>query len=144
MKTLTTTIISLIAVAFFLTSCKGNENKQGAATINPTITISQGNGNCKLILSGDVSGNGTTKTNGNNLVTWERGTGVNEIVDIYKKSGDDVFQVEPKRKHPNDPQSDWFAITKNTKDKLTENYSIKWKNADDNICILDPSVKINQ
>ena len=140
MKTFTKRLFALITAAFLFASC--GEDK-GVTTVNPIITISQGNGNCKLVLSGDID-NGTTKTKGNNVVTWVRGQGVGEIVSIFKKSGDDVFVVKPMRQHPNDPESDWFGVTKNTLDKLTEEYGIIWNDEDGNSCTHDPTLKINQ
>jgi len=102
---------------------------------NPTITLTKGVGKCNLILSD----NGETRTLGNNVVTWKCGKDVSEIIDIFFKKGDKVFQVGPQKK-PNN--SDWFAITKNTSVELTEDYGIKWKDSQDNTCILDPTIKV--
>jgi hypothetical protein len=140
MKTFTKTLIALFTTALLYTTCKPIEPP---VTVNPTITLSQGDDDCELKLSGDIL-NELTRTKGNNLVTWVCGTGVEEIVSIFKKSGDDVFQVGPKIKNPNKAKSDWFGITKNTTDKLTEEYGIIWKDSDGNSCTHDPSIKINQ
>lgn len=140
MKIFSTKLITLITAALLFNACKQIEPP---VTVNPTITLSKGDGDCELILTGDIL-NELTRTKGNNLVTWVCGPGVEEIVSIFKKGGDDVFQVGPKIKNINNPKSDWFGITKNTKDKLTEEYGIKWKDGDGNICTHDPSLKINQ
>lgn len=135
MKSFTKVFIALLALAFIFTSCGNNKPKT-----NPIIKISQGEDNCVL----ELSDGGTTRTYGNNVVTWVCGDGVSEIVEIFYKSGDEVFQVGPQKKIPNKLNSDWFAITKNTSEKLSENYGIKWKDSEGNLCTLDPSLKINQ
>jgi hypothetical protein len=135
MKSLTKTLIALFTLLFLFSSYGQNQN-----VTNPVITLTKQEGNCKLVLSD----NGLTKTNGNNLVTWVCGDGVSEILEIFHKNGDYVFQVGPQIKNPNANKSDWFGVTKNTNEKLTEEYGIRWKDLDGNICVLDPTVKINQ
>ena len=134
MKSFTKVLIALFTISIF-TSCNELADKP---IINPTITLTQGEGECSLLLSD----NELTKTYGNNLVTWECGSGVSEIVDIYFKSGDNVFQVGPRKKNPNNPNSDWFGITKNTQNKLEEQYGIKWKDSEGNTCDHDPTIKV--
>lgn len=135
MKSFTKVLIALSTITILLFTCQPNK-----PVTNPVITISQGDGECDLILSD----NGSTRTYGNNVVTWELGPGVSEIIEIFYKSGDEVFQVGPQKKNPSKTNSAWFGITKNTTDKLTEQYGIKWKDSNGNTCELDPSVKINQ
>ena len=134
MKSLTKTLIVLFTLLFLFSTYGQNQ-----IVTNPIITLTKQEGNCKL----ELSDSGLTRTNGNNVVTWVCGNGVSEILEIFYKSGDNVFQIEPQIKNPNNANSDWFGITKNTKDKLTEDYGIKWKDSDGNVCVLDPTVKIN-
>jgi len=138
MKLFTKTSIALITLTIVLYSCK----QIPPVVVNPIITISQGEGNCNL----ELSDNGTTKTKGNNVVTWVCGNGVSEIVSIYKKSGTNsgvnVFQVGPMKKNPSDPKSDWFGITKNPTNSIFEDYAIDWKDSGGNPCTLDPTIKV--
>ena len=135
MRSFTKTLIALFSL-FSIYYSYG----QSQIITNPVITITKQEGKCKLVLSDS----GLTRTNGNNVVTWVCGDGVSEILEIFYKSGDNVFQTGPQIKSPGNSKSDWFGITKNTNDKLSEDYGIVWKDSEGNICTLDPTVKINQ
>lgn len=138
MKLIKKTSIALIIALFVFISCK-DDKKNVVQNINPIIILSKGVDSCDLKLSD----NGETKTHGNMLIRWKCGTGVNEIVDIFHKSGDFVLVFGPQKQNPNIPNSDWIAVTKTTSDTIIEYYGIKWKNSNDSICNLDPLIKVD-
>ena len=129
--------IALFIALFLFYSCKNKKFLK--PVVNPTITLTKGQESCSLKLSD----NGKTRTLGNNLVTWKCSTGVKEILAIFYKSGDSVFKLRPRKMNPSSTSSDWFAITKNTKKELSEEYGIEWVSTAGDTCKTDPTIKVD-